>query len=369
MRLAALALVPLVGALAAGQPEAGEPDAVVLLIGDAGDPRPGGEPVLRALTREASRAPERTTVVFLGDNLYPRGLPAADDRSRPEAERRLRDQIDSVRLPGLRAVFLPGNHDWDNGGEDGLAAVRRQGQFVRNHGAPGVALLPEGGCPGPEVRDIGLRLRLVLLDSQWFLHPYGKPQEPASGCAADSDTEVVSALKQALAGAGDRDVLVAAHHPLETGGPHGGRFTARQHVFPLTDWKPWLWLPLPVIGSAYPVARKAGVTPQDLTSDEYERFRALMREAMSGRPPLAWAAGHEHTLQVIQGAAPRHVLVSGTGIHGHTDPVARLPGTRFAASRAGFMRLAVPRSGVPRLSVLVVDGKGEASERFSMDLE
>ncbi|MGH7499932.1 MAG: hypothetical protein ACREL3_13910, partial [Gemmatimonadales bacterium] len=45
--------------------------ATLFLIGDAGSPAPGGEPVLRSLERDASLARGRTTIVFLGDNVYP----------------------------------------------------------------------------------------------------------------------------------------------------------------------------------------------------------------------------------------------------------------------------------------------------------
>jgi hypothetical protein len=53
------------------------------LIGDAGLPNPAGEPVLRALTAEIRRAePGLALVVFLGDNIYPNGLPDSRARGR-----------------------------------------------------------------------------------------------------------------------------------------------------------------------------------------------------------------------------------------------------------------------------------------------
>lgn len=362
------ASLALLGALALASPPAAE--AILLLVGDAGKPAPRGEPVLRALEREAAREPERTTVVFLGDNVYPRGLPSPGARSRPEAERRLVAQLDAVRTPGLRVVFVPGNHDWDSEREDGWSAVRRQAGFVAERGPAGARYLPADGCPGPTVVDVGQRLRLVALDTQWFLHPFDKPRDPSSSCAADSDAEVVAALREALREGVGRDVVVIAHHPLVSGGPHGGRFTLRQHVFPLTDLKPWLWLPLPGIGSIYPAARRSGVSPQDIPSQENQCMRELLLTALAERPPLAWAAGHEHSLQVIFTGVPRFVLVSGAGIHGHTTPVKEVEGSLYASDDAGFMRIEFPPSGgIPRLAVLGVDEQGIAKERFSMELK
>ncbi len=363
------ALGILLGALALVAPSAPAPDTILLLVGDAGKPARSGEPVLQALSREAAREPSRTTVVFLGDNIYPRGLPAPDASSRAAAERRLTAQLDAVRTAGVRAVFLPGNHDWDAGGKDGWNAVLRQAEFVRKRGPAGVDYLPPGGCPGPEVRDLGQRVRLVVLDTQWFLHGFDKPRDPDSPCLADSDAEVEAALGRALADAGGREVIVAAHHPLVSGGPHGGHFSIRQHVFPLTDWKRWLWLPLPGIGSIYPAARRSGVSPQDLPSEENRRMHGLLLEALKERPPLVWAAGHEHSLQVITTRIPRFVLVSGAGIYGHTTPVKAVEGSHYAADEAGFMRLVFPSDGAPRLTVLQVDQQGIAVEHFSMELK
>lgn len=352
---------------------ADEVDATLLLVGDAGAPKKdeeGGEPVLAALTREAALDPARTTVVFLGDNVYPRGLVAEGTPERAESERRLAKQLD-VSRSGARLVFVPGNHDWDRSGPDGWNAVRRETAFVAAYAArEGVAasVLPANGCPGPEVVDLGATLRIVLLDTEWWLSERPKPDAPASGCATWNEAGVTAALSQALVHAGSRHVAVLAHHPLASGGPHGGHFTVKDHVFPLTNVVPWLWLPLPGVGSAYPMARKGGVSAQDLAAKENRRMRAAIEAALAPAPPLVYASGHDHSLQVLKGSAARTYLVSGAGIFGETSPVHRLRETYFAASQAGFIRLDVARDARVRLGVRLVGKDGDTAEPCSMRL-
>ena len=219
-------------------------DHTVLLIGDAGRPDPEFEPVLHALAEEIGVVPEHTTVVFLGDNVYPRGMPVPEQWSREESERRLMEQIQAVVSAGARAVFVPGNHDWAKGRDDGWDAVRRQDAFITEYGGGRAALLPAGGCPGPALVDAGEHVRLIALNTQWWLHGGPKPEAPDSTCGLHVAGDVTDSLRVLLVGAGTRRVIVVAHHPLETGGKHGGHFGWTDHVFPLREWKPWLWLPL-----------------------------------------------------------------------------------------------------------------------------
>lgn len=340
-------------------------DVSVLLIGDAGRPAPGFEPVLAALYEQAARDPQRSIVVFLGDNLYPDGLPDSTHEKRPEYERRLDDQVAVLRQAGVRGVFIPGNHDWANG----LAGVLRQARFVETRGRGLATFLPRNGCPGPEVMDVGISLRIVLLDTQWWFHREPKPTAHGAACAGEDAGQVMDSLRSILATAGGRRTLVVGHHPLESGGPHGGHFDWTWHIFPLRTLGSWLWIPLPVVGSVYPVSRKLGVKSQDLTSSVYRVLRDSLRNALAERPPLAYASGHEHTLQVIDGDAVGLLLVSGTGIYDHKNPVAWLEETRFAASAAGFMRVDVLRSGRTRLGVFVVTANGKADEAFSLWLD
>ena len=192
---------------------------------------------------------------------------------------------------------------------------------------------------------------------------------PTSKCRAINERAVADSLKADLASAGDRKVVVAAHHPLASGGEHGGYFGVESYLFPLRVVKPWLWIPLPGVGPTYAIARQSGVTNQDMAGFVNQRMRDMLQRAMRDHPPLVWADGHDHNLQVLRGINARWLLVSGAGIFGHEGPVNRLPETRFASQDAGFMRVEFLTDGRERLGVLAVDQEGRLQERFSTWLE
>jgi hypothetical protein len=340
-------------------------EVALYLIGDAGAPKPDDQ-VLAALEADVGRHPERSTVVFLGDNIYPKGMPDSAAPNRAESERRLQEQIDAVLDAGGRAVFVPGNHDWMRHGADGWNAIRRQQAYIEAQGTPDVVLLPRGGCPGPDVLDLGARLRVVLVDTQWWLHKQAKPEPPTSQCGADDYAEVTDSLRAVIRSAGDRYVAVMAHHPLASGGKHGGHFSILEHIFPLREIESWLWLPLPIIGSAYPVARMSGISSQDIPSGAYQEMRDSLHAAFAEAPPLIYAGGHEHNLQVLDGEVVEHMLVSGGGYYDHRDRAVYLEQTRFASPEGGFMRVDVLRDGRARLAVFTIDEEAHATEAFTM---
>lgn len=342
--------------------------ASLFLIGDAGVPA-ASDPVLAELRTQAARDPARSLIAFLGDNLYPRGMPGEKAPGRRDAERRLRAQIEAARGSGAPAVFVPGNHDWADRGS-GWEGIRRQGAFLAEHGGGTVALVPADGCPGPVVRDLGERLRVVAIDTEWWLYRGPKPLDPTSSCPADSEKEVLEALGNAIRSAGDRRVVVVAHHPLASGGTHGGNFTWSDHLFPLRARHPWLWIPLPGVGSGYPMARQRGVSNQDMSGALNRRMREALASVFTQHPPLVYAAGHEHNLQVLQGRDTPYLLVSGAGAFGHLTRTHETPATLFARTASGFMRIDVDKNGEARLAVVVVPGRGaRPAEAFAKLLD
>ncbi|HEY7612385.1 MAG TPA: metallophosphoesterase [Gemmatimonadales bacterium] len=352
-------------------------ELAIFLIGDAGSKAYDGEPVLRELALQSdSLRPVRQFVVFLGDNVYPRGVPPVGHPNRDDAERRLAAQVLAIRKGSAQGLLIPGNHDWDRQGRDGWNSIRRQDSLVRRFGGGDVRLAPAGGCPGPDVVDLGTHVRLIALDSEWWVHNDVKPYGDASPCPTKTYEEVADSLEGALRDKGDRLAIVLTHHPMRSGGTHGGSFTIGDHIFPLRNWKPWMWLPLPLIGSLYPFARQMGISNQDVTGARYSRMRSAFERAFHKQPPLVIASGHDHDLQVIRGGRSGitwagYQLVSGAGILGHESVVRNVEGSLFKREAAGFMRLDVTRDGRVRLSVTTVVPEGtrpvgESAEVFSL---
>lgn len=326
----------------------------LFLVGDAGAPA-SDDPVLAALGRALAVAPERSSVVFLGDNVYPAGIPDSLSAAFPEAYRRLKAQVDAVVASGARIFFVPGNHDWARHAPSGWDAVIRQTRLLDQLSGGRAALLPGNGCPGPVVRDLP-GFRLVALDSQWWLHSGPRPLGPEDGCATWDSAAVATGVRDAVAGRGWESVIVA-HHPLESHGEHGGRFSLLDHLFPLRHLKRWLWLPLPVIGTAYPEARNRGISPQDQSNRWYQRYRATV-EAAAGEGVLAYAAGHEHSIQILDQSPFAVEIVSGTGYVDHVDHLGRGPDTRYATATGGFVRLDRLADRRVRLAVIEVTARG-----------
>lgn len=340
----------------------------ILLIGDAGEPQPDGNELnFTVLEHHAAKNPGKTTVIFLGDNIYPEGLPDSLHPERKEMERRLEEQIRIVERSGARGIFVPGNHDWGYQGAHGLATLQRQEEFIIRKQLPNVTMMPRGGLPGPTILDVGDSIRIVAIDTQWWLHVHDKPLYEGDTSESQTKKRFLDSLSWALTTS--RMVVVAAHHPLKSYGEHGGFFDWRDHLFPLRKAAKWLWLPLPGIGSLYPLSRMMGISDQDFSGSRNEEMRLALDSLLLRHLPVAYAAGHEHTLQVLDGPPDHFYLVSGKGIQKHTEALTYGDNSIFAHRGTGFMRMDFALNGSIRLGVIeATEDSVSGVEIFSLKL-
>ncbi len=299
--------------------------ARLILIGDAGDFKNGRHPVIDAV-RETTKLDKKTTILYLGDNLYTTGLPD-EQYSNYDIRRSVLDtQIAIANGTDAKVYFIPGNHDWDKGGKGGWDAIVRQQQYIDSKGGKNVKFYPEDGCGGPVEVQLSKDAVLVIFDSQWWIHPYDKPGEE-SDCPYKTKLEVLTQLEDILSKNSKKLVVLACHHTFKSYGIHGGYFTLKQHIFPLTDLKPNLYIPLPVIGSVYPIARGVFGISEDLSHPAYANMIRDVQKVVKAFPNVIFVAGHEHNLQLIKDSSYNYI-VSGSGTkHTRVSPNKNAPFT------------------------------------------
>ena len=278
----------------------------VYLIGDTGEPAAdGAEPPLRLLQSRLEASDERSTVVFLGDDLHPRARAFID------------------------------------------APLRRSSAF-----------LPDSAGPGPVEMKLDDHLTLVLIDTEWLLRSDAAPRATVANDAPATLLDVLVDLDDEVRRHRKDDLLVVGHHPVFSNGPHAGRFSLQAHLFPLTlRWKR-AFVPLPVLGKVYVLYRKYVGSREDFADLRYRRFREGFSRIFAQHEGLIYAAGHDHSLQYVP-FGEQHYVVSGAG--SRASYAAAGGEAAFTASRTGFAMVDYYQDGQVWLTFLEPLQKGSSA--------
>ena len=322
----------------------------IILIGDAGELMNGNHPVVDVV-RKYVKLDKKTTILYLGDNLYRVGLPNDRSSNYNSARAILDTQLLIAKNTPAKVIMIPGNHDWENGGRNGYEAVVRQQVYVDFLRIPNVRYLPQDGCPGPVEISIGNDITVIVFDSQWWLHPYDKPGVE-SDCNSKTKEELVTQIEEIANKNSKKLVILACHHPFKSNGTHGNAYTLKQHIFPLTDIRANLYIPLPVIGSIYPLARGVFGSPQDLKYPAYSNMVNEISVALKDIPNLVFVSGHDHNLQHIVDSNHNYI-VSGSGGYKQNRTV-KHPNSLFNSNKPGFGVLEISKNKNVNLSFYTV---------------
>jgi len=297
------------------------------LIGDAGNSKLGASSsALQFFKNELSRASKNSTAIFLGDNIYPKGLPKKGHENRVFAEHQLNIQTDAVSGFKGETIFIPGNHDWY---ANGLKGLKRQEKYIENILGKNT-FLPENGCPIEKIH-INDAIELIIIDSEWYLTNWDKHPTINDDCEIRTRTKFFEELEGLIKKARGKTTLIAMHHPMFTNGPHGGQYSFGSHM-----------KPLPVLGTLKNVLRKtSGVSPADLQNQKYNTFKKRVVTLAQENEKVIFVSGHEHSLQyLVQDNLPQ--IISGSG---SKNTATRNVSGNFSSSDAGFARLDIFKDG------------------------
>jgi predicted phosphodiesterase len=273
----------------------------VYLAGDAGEDTVSGKALL-LLKDELLRDPA-SAVVFLGDNVYPSGFSFNNAASTLHLE----SQLNILRSYRGQAYFIPGNHDWDAQRRNGLRKIGEQQVFVNDFmeknslasNAGSGCFFPAGGLPGPSSVMLNEKLRLIMIDTQWFLQLYKKNKTGTKKQTRELFYQRLDSLLQYSAANGQQ-VIVTAHHPMFTNGEHSRKLQPLRFLVNYTPLKIFGFLGLNRLLS------------QDLSQPRYRKMRKRMLASFNKYDNIVYASGHDHNVQYFREGKINYV-VSGNG--------------------------------------------------------
>ena len=300
----------------------------VYLIGDAGNSPIGTKSkALSALGESLKSADKNSTVLFLGDNVYPDGVPKKDEEGRAFAEHQLNVQTGIVKdYPG-KAIFIPGNHDWYSNGPKGL---KRQENYVEDILGKNT-FLPENGCPIRKV-EINESVEMIILDTEWYLAKWDRYPTINDDCEFRTRSRFFDEFESLIKKARGKTTIVALHHPMFTNGPHGGQYSFGQHMGPL-----------PVLGTLKNIIRKTGgVSPQDLQNKRYDELKDRIVTLAQENTKTIFVSGHEHSMQyIVENNIPQ--IISGAG--SKVNPTRNVGNGKFSYGNQGYAKLSIYEDG------------------------
>jgi predicted phosphodiesterase len=283
-----------------------EIERTVYLIGDAGNASLGeSTDALKAFTEMINtNTSKKDYVVYLGDNIYEKGLPKKDNEKRELAEHRIDVQIEAVKDFKGKVLFIPGNHDWYS---NGISGLKRQEKYIEKALDDSNAFQPEKGCPIKKI-NVSENVLILAIDSQWYLADWDKNPTINDECDIKSRNDFFLEIEGIFKKNNEKTIIVAMHHPTMTNGSHGGKYTANKHLFPLKRK-----IPLPVIGSLIAQVRsQGGVSPQDNNSKLYIKLMKRLKTLAKGSDKVIFTSGHDHNLQYLESEGVKQI-VSGSG--------------------------------------------------------
>ena len=288
-------------------PEDKEIDRTFYLIGDAGNAELGasteGLLLFEKFLKEANDS--TSFAIFLGDNIYPVGMPPENTAERPLAQHRIDAQIETFQAYTGTPIIIPGNHDWYN---EGLTGLNREEAYIKKITGSDDIFLPRDGCPLVSY-DINESVHLILIDTQWYLEDWDKNPRINDKCdnIKDRDKFFIE-FQDELKKNQQKTIVVAMHHPMFTNGVHGGKFALDKHLYPSQQK-----IPVPILASLVTQIRtQGGVSKQDRFNEKYNELMKRLRLLSKGIKKVIYTSGHEHGLQYIVHDEVRQI-VSGSG--------------------------------------------------------
>lgn len=180
-------------------------------------------------------------------------------------------------------IVLPGDRDWSNSGKNGLKTVKKVEKWVENDVFNNVKWVLDKGCPGPEIIELDSMLNLMLINTQWWNHPYEKPTTVDAECPIITKKDFVIEFENALAETEEKNLIIAGHFSLiESPSPSFENYLT----------------PFPILGSFKSAFHQNIGGKQDVVNERFNKIRKTMLSRMSVKSGVIYLSANDFNIQI-----------------------------------------------------------------------
>lgn len=302
-----------------------ENDFKIFLVGDAGNAdETQTQNTLNLLKNKLDSADEKSMLIFLGDNIYPSGMPKESDKDYALAKQKLENQLVITKNFKGKTLVIPGNHDWYHG----LDGLKAEEDFVKSYLNDKKSFLPKNSCP---IDDINLTkdIKLIVIDTEWALINWDQYPGINKNCNIKTREDLFIEFKDLVNKNQDKRIIVALHHPIISSGTHAGYTSPKSHLFPLKSK-----VPVPGVASLINVLRSSsGASLEDINNQHYADLANRLKSIVQEKENVIFVSGHDHNLQYHEERNIRQII-SGAG--SKTDPATIAEKSDFSYGGNGF---------------------------------
>lgn len=308
-------------------------DYRVFLVGDAGNADDSqAQKTLNLLQTKLDSADKNSLLIFLGDNIYPLGMPPEGDKDYPLAKEKMENQLKITQNFKGKTLMIPGNHDWYHG----LEGLKAEEKFVENYMNDKDSFLPNNGCP---IEDINLSadIKLIAIDTEWYLINWNNHPGINKKCSIKSREDFWTEVEDLIKKNQNKTIIIAQHHPIISTGTHAGFTSFKDNIYPFRSK-----IPLPGITSLLNILRTAsGASIEDLNNQHYSEYTNRMKNLIQNNDNIIVVSGHDHNLQYHEQGDIRQII-SGAG--SKSDPATIANSTSLSYGNSGFVVMDILKS-------------------------
>ena len=333
----------------------GEITYSTFMVGDLGYDYERGLNTLDAMVRAMPEGKKNSSLLLLGDITGKDGL----EKSGGAEEAHLREIGRLLgKVPG-KVYYTPGENELGRKGD--FDRLDRLEEFFEDEIEKKVRFMPNNACSGPDDAQLTDRVGLIGFNSAWYLADWTRDDEVSEGCDFTNRDAATLALADEIKGYRDQVKIVMLHHPLQSNGNRGGRYSTSQHLFPLADLIPGAYVPLPIIGTVIRGVQSVAGGPNDVSNLLYQQMIGKIKAGIDDEVGVIFISGHDHAMFL---AHEEEYIKINAGSGSVKGPTNKGNDANFAYGAVGYSRLDFYDSGEVFVGFYTVAEDGQEERVF-----